>query len=105
MIEVIRQSRGGMRACVRLEGGECLDWFAVEQSLRQRKCARAPLLSNMLFATVLGVVLQRLSEGQEMIANLVDLHKLAAQGVTEGQGESEDPHAKVKRAVWGMTYA
>lgn len=39
MILVMGQFHVGMRACVRLrlEDGECLEWFAVEQGLRQGK--------------------------------------------------------------------
>ena len=35
MISVIRQFHDGMRACVRLDDGECSEWFPVEQGLRQ----------------------------------------------------------------------
>lgn len=45
MLAVIRQFHVGMRACVRLDDGECSDMFDVEQALRQG-CALAPLLSN-----------------------------------------------------------
>ena len=34
MLAVIRQFRDGMRACVRLDDGECSDMFDVEQGLR-----------------------------------------------------------------------
>ena len=40
-----------MRACVRLDGGVCLEWFAVEQGLRQA-CALAPLLFKTFAAVV-----------------------------------------------------
>ena len=35
MIAVIRQLHDGMRACVRPDDGVCLDWFEVQQGLRQ----------------------------------------------------------------------
>ena len=35
MLAVIRQFHDGMRACVRLDNGECSDMFDVEQGLRQ----------------------------------------------------------------------
>ena len=42
MLTVIRQFHGGMRACVRLDDGECSDNFDVGQDLRQG-CVFAPL--------------------------------------------------------------
>ena len=45
IISVIRQLHDDMRACVRLDDGQCSDWFPVEQSLRQG-CMHAPLLLN-----------------------------------------------------------
>ena len=53
MLDVIFQSHDG-RACARLEDGECLDMFDVEQGLRQA-CVFSPLLVNMLFTAVLRV--------------------------------------------------
>ena len=41
MISVIRQFHDGMRACVQLDDGQCSDWFAVEQGLRQGCMLRA----------------------------------------------------------------
>ena len=96
MITVIRQFHDGMRACVRLDDGECSEWFNVEQGLRQG-CVLAPLLFNIFFAAVLRVALQRFSEDQDIMANLVHLDESVAEG--------EEPLAKVRRAVWGMLYA
>ena len=93
MITVIRQFHDGMRACVRLDDGECSEWFNVEQGLRQG-CVLAPLLFNIFFAAVLRVALQRFSEDQDIMANLVHLDESVAEG--------EEPLAKVRRAVWGM---
>ena len=47
-LAVICQFHDGMRACVRLDDGECSDIFDVEQGLRQG-CVLAPLLFNTVF--------------------------------------------------------
>lgn len=49
---VIRQFRNGVRACVGLEGGECVGMFGVEQGLRQGRVL-ASLLFEMFFKVVL----------------------------------------------------
>ena len=72
MIAGIRQFHDGMRACVRPDDDVCLDWFEVEQGLRQG-CVSSPLLSNIFFTTVLNVVLQRFSVGPAILAELVHL--------------------------------
>ena len=70
MITVILQLLDGMRACVRPGDGVCSDWFEVGQGLRQG-CVLSPLLSNIFFAAVLNVVLQRFSEDPAILAELV----------------------------------
>ena len=59
MLAVIRQFHDGMRACVRLDDGECSHMFNVEQGLRQG-CVLAPLLFKILFTAVLRVAVKTL---------------------------------------------
>ena len=50
MLAVIRQFHDGMRACVRLDDGECSDMFDVKQGLR-RGCVLEPSLLPSMFST------------------------------------------------------
>ena len=52
--------------------GVCPDWFEVEQKLRQ-EIVLSPLLVNIFVAAVLIVALQRFSEDQVILAELVHL--------------------------------
>ena len=97
MIGVIRQFRDGMRARVRIDDGELSEWFEVTQGLRQG-CVLPPLLFNF-FAAVMEVVLQRFSEDDTILENLVFLDE------GSGGGPDETLLDRVRRAVWGIMYA
>ena len=70
-------------ACVRLDDGQCSDWFPVEQGLRQ-SCVPATLLFNIFFAAVIHVALTRFEADKDIIDALVSLRK---------------------KPLWGMLYA
>ena len=74
MISVIRQFHDGMRTCVRLDNGQCSDWFPVEQGLRQ-ECVLAPLLFDIFFAAVIHVALTSLEADKDIMDALVNLRK------------------------------
>ena len=92
MIDVIRQFHDGMRARVRMDGGELSEWFEVTQGLR-KGCVLSPLLFNLFFAAVTEVVLQRFSENDTILENLVFLDE------GNGGGPDETLLDRVRRAV------
>ena len=71
VLAVIRPLLDGMRACVRLDDGECSDMF-VEQGLRQRR-ALAPLLFNIFFTVVLRVAEKRFTDDAVITDSVVQL--------------------------------
>ena len=98
LIRVIRHFHDGMRACVRNDDGVCSEWFEVAQGLRQG-CVLAPLLFNILFAAMLLVGLQRFSEDEDILADLVHLKEQS------GKVGPETVLECVRRAVWRMLCA
>ena len=70
MIDVIRQFDDVMRARVRMDGGKLSEWFEVTQGLRQGRVL-SPLLFNIFFAAVMEVILQRFSEDDTILEDLV----------------------------------
>ena len=65
MKEVIHQLYEGMRACERSDGGQCSVWFEVAQGLHQGSVLFL-LLSNVFFAAILLMTLERFSEDADI---------------------------------------
>ena len=87
-----------MKACVRPGNDVYLDWFEVEQGIRQG-CVLSQLLFDILFADELTVGLRRFSKSNVILAELV---RLKEPPTSMGPEPAMD---YVRRAVWGMLYA
>ena len=98
MIAAIRQSHGGMGACVRSGDGVYSDRFEVEQGLWQG-CWLSPLLFNIFFTGVMTVVSQRFSKDTTILTELVHLKEQPTSMRLESTMDN------VRRAVWVMLYA
>ena len=72
MLTVIRQFHDSMRACVRLDDGECSDMFDLKQGLRQ-ECVLVPLLFNVCSTGVLPVAEERFAADKAITDSLVQL--------------------------------
>ena len=64
------------------------------QGLRQG-CVLSPLLSNVFFASILLVALERLSKDADILADLIHLQERPSKIV------HETPQECVRRAIWG----
>ena len=103
MLAVIRQFRGVMLACVRLDDGECSDKFDLGQGLQQG-CVLAPLLLSMFFTTALRVaekrffadvaVMDNMAQPQQKKEKEEKKDKPRADRV-DGQGEEEEEEAQM----------
>ena len=67
-----------------MDDGELLEWFEVTQGLRQA-CVLSPLLFNIFFAAVMEVVLQRFSEDDTILEDLLITIRLIV-FLDEGRG-------------------
>ena len=81
-----------------MDDGELSEWFEVTQGLRQG-CVLSQLLFNIFFAAAMELELQRFSEDDTILEDLVFLD--------EGRGDGPDETLldRVRRAVWGMMHA
>ena len=99
MVCAIRQFYDGMRACLRLDDGECSDMFEVGQGLGQG-CVLASMLFNMFFTAVLRVAEKRFIADAAIMDSIVQLQRKekgekkrgkTQVGKVDSRGQEEEP--------------
>ena len=98
MRSVIPQFHDGIRACVRLDGGVCSGWFAVEQGLRQG-CVLASLLFNIFLAAVINVAYTCFKADKDI------MDVWCTRKSKGGREEANAGEPVLATLLWGMLYA
>ena len=74
MFAIIRPFHDGMRACVRLDDGECSDMFDVDQDLWQG-CVLAQRLFKLFFTALLRMAEKRFTADAVIMDSMVQLQR------------------------------
>lgn len=70
MLAVIRQSHGGIKACLRMDVATCSGWFDVGQGFLHG-CNLAPLLFNVFFAAKIMVTFDEFRRDKEVMVDMI----------------------------------